>query len=243
MPNPEAQMPDNAVSNILNQLSGMRGVNQELRRSSPGAEEPPPLTDDEIMAAFARDTGQVINDAGAVIGKTCPQYAPQMGTEKCGTCQWPRSYHGAAAVPIENPQRAQINDAPVERITQVMHTQPEEVTREMFGLGKRKPFVPGSRLRFDQIQGINLQDGVVLIDGYEFEREPEDVKSVTRFCLDVFAKSMQKQLTSMVEGYGLKEDPPPATTETLKPEALNAEVPAVPPGPPAGGIQPGQDEA
>lgn len=222
MPNPAGYIPDNILSNALSEIAGMREVNRELR-SLPAGEEPAPLTEDEVVAEFARTTGQVINHAGESVGKTCGG-TPQ--GEPCLVCGYPSSYHGGFVQEIRNPPRAKINDAPVVRITEPPPTERSTV------FGKRKPFVPGSKLKFESIQGVDIENGTVLIDGYEFELDEPEVREVARFCVQVMMRTIQRQIEAMAGLYGINQPPP----ETPKPEGADADVPEVPEGETGSGV-------
>ncbi len=62
----EARESDNLVTQAMNELQGMRGVNQTLRAPQ---QESPPLTDEDMIEQFRRDTGYIINSNGEVIGQ------------------------------------------------------------------------------------------------------------------------------------------------------------------------------
>jgi len=64
----------------MNELQGMRGVNQTLRAPQ---QESPPLTEDQIIEQFRRDTGHIINSNGEVIGVD-PNWRPPGSPEVPG---------------------------------------------------------------------------------------------------------------------------------------------------------------
>lgn len=67
----------NIVTQAMQELAGMRGVNHTLR-SLPAQVEAPPLSDDDIIEQFRRDTGHIINSNGEVIGHD-PNWRPAEG--------------------------------------------------------------------------------------------------------------------------------------------------------------------
>jgi len=72
--NPEGRESHNIVTQAMQELAGMRGVNQTLR-SMPASEVPPPLTDEQAIEEFRQSTGMIINSNGEVIGQD-PNWRP-----------------------------------------------------------------------------------------------------------------------------------------------------------------------
>lgn len=94
--NPEARESQNIVTQAMQELAGMRGVNQTLRSMPPPGEVPPPLTDEQAIEEFRASTGMIINSNGEVIGHDPNWKAP--------SAQSPRVEVAPAPAP---PQEAQ----------------------------------------------------------------------------------------------------------------------------------------
>jgi len=74
--NPEGRESNNIVTQAMQELAGMRGVNQTLRSMPPPGEVPPPLTDEQAIEEFRASTGMIINSNGEVIGRDPNWMAP-----------------------------------------------------------------------------------------------------------------------------------------------------------------------
>ena len=88
----DARESNNAAAQAMAELTAMRGVNEALR-SAPPPDDPGPLTDEQVIEQFRRDTGVIINANGEVIGHD-PNWVPP------------------SSAPQPQPRAAQITPAP-----------------------------------------------------------------------------------------------------------------------------------
>lgn len=79
--NQEGRESQNIVTQAMQELAGMRGVNQTLR-SLPASEAPPPLTDEQAIEEFRQSTGMIINSNGEVIGHDPNWQAPGVSSPR-----------------------------------------------------------------------------------------------------------------------------------------------------------------
>lgn len=173
------QEPDNALAAAMRELQAARGVNEELR-SAPQAQDLAPMSDEEAAAAFARDTGLVIDPtSGAVIGRVAPALPGAQSVQE-------RRAELAAAIEGEGLP-------PMAPPTGILGRQPAAPAPTPDQVGLKGP-----------INGIDLDDKVVVLDGEEFEMTEAEIKGVVIFTNQVAARALQKRLNDRLTAAGIE---------------------------------------
>jgi hypothetical protein len=179
----EAREPQNAAAQALAELQAMRGVNQTLR-SAPPPDDPGPLTDEQAIEEFRRDTGYIINSNGEVVGRD-PNWRPPAE-------QPPLQYNPTQ--PASQPAAAPTEEEP------------------MFWR-KEGPFIAGSKFKLSQVKGIDLTRGLVVVDKMTYPLSEAEIANVARFALEVMARDLQRQIMGLAKEYGVDQSAPEVKDE------------------------------
>lgn len=104
----------------------------------------------------------------------------------------------------------------------------------MFGFRKKNPLAGGSLISLEQIKGIDLERGEVIIDNMRYPLMPEEIPNVARFCLQVMMRDLQGQVAELAKIYGADQPaqvPQEAKSETVQDVPTPAAADEVPPAP------------